>query len=247
MSKIVLIDADSLLYFEMGKDTLEEAIDGINQRIQQIIIETEAESYIGYLTLGKCFRYAAAKTKPYKYNRKGGMKPPIFYALRAYVQQAHGFISVDGYEADDMVGIGRDYFVSTGHEVTISSPDKDVLQQLAGKHYNYQKAEFVETSCEEAEKFLWKQVLMGDSTDGIPGIPGLGPKTADAIIDNMPESKLEYLEVVLSQYMSKFKTAEAIERFAETFKLVNIIKSMNDAPIDINIEVFNLQNLDTWE
>ena len=247
MSKIVLIDADSLLYFEMGKDTLEEAIEGINQRIQQIIIETEAESYIGYLTLGKCFRYAAAKTKPYKYNRKGGMKPPIFYALRAYVQQAHGFISVDGYEADDMVGIGRDYFVSTGHEVTISSPDKDVLQQLAGKHYNYQKAEFVETSCEEAEKFLWKQVLMGDSTDGIPGIPGLGPKTADAIIDNMPESKLEYHEVVLSQYMSKFKTAEAIERFAETFKLVNIIKSMNDTPIDINIEVFNLQNLDTWE
>lgn len=247
MSKIVLIDADSLLYFEMGKDTLEEAIDGINQRIQQIIIETEAESYIGYLTLGKCFRYAAAKTKPYKYNRKGGMKPPIFYALRAYVQQAHGFISVDGYEADDMVGIGRDYFVSAGHEVTISSPDKDVLQQLAGKHYNYQKAEFIETSCEEAEKFLWKQVLMGDSTDGIPGIPGLGPKTADAIIDNMPESKLEYHEVVLSQYMSKFKTAEAIERFAETFKLVNIIKSMNDTPIDINIEVFNLQNLDTWE
>lgn len=247
MSKIVLIDADSLLYFEMGKDTLEEAIDGINQRIQQIIIETEAESYIGYLTLGKCFRYAAAKTKPYKYNRKGGMKPPIFYALRAYVQQAHGFISVDGYEADDMVGIGRDYFVSAGHEVTISSPDKDVLQQLAGKHYNYQKAEFIETSCEEAEKFLWKQVLMGDSTDGIPGIPGLGPKTADAIIDNMPESKLEYHEVVLSQYMSKFKTSEAIERFAETFKLVNIIKSMNDTPIDINIEVFNLQNLDTWE
>ena len=47
MSKIVLIDADSLLYFEMGKDTLEEAIDGINQRIQQILIETEAESYIG--------------------------------------------------------------------------------------------------------------------------------------------------------------------------------------------------------
>ena len=37
MTKIVLIDADSLLYFEMGKDTLEEAIEGIDQRIEQIV------------------------------------------------------------------------------------------------------------------------------------------------------------------------------------------------------------------
>ena len=55
MTKIALIDADSLLYFEMGKDTLEEAIEGIDQRIEQIVTETEADSYIGYLTLGKCF------------------------------------------------------------------------------------------------------------------------------------------------------------------------------------------------
>ena len=70
MSKIVVIDADSLLYFEMGRDTLEEAIQGIDQRIEQIILETGAESYIGYLTLGRCFRYDIAKSKPYKYNRK---------------------------------------------------------------------------------------------------------------------------------------------------------------------------------
>ena len=37
MTKIALIDADSLLYFEMGKDTLEEAIEGIDQRIEQIV------------------------------------------------------------------------------------------------------------------------------------------------------------------------------------------------------------------
>ena len=247
MSKIVLIDADSLLYFEMGKDTLEEAIDGINQRIQQIIIETEAESYIGYLTLGKCFRYDVAKTVPYKHNRKGGLKPPIFYALRAYVQQAHGFRSIDGYEADDMVGIAKDYFISQGREAIISSPDKDVLQQIRGRHYNYQKAEFVETTAEDAKKFLWKQVIMGDSTDGIPGIPGLGPKTADAIIDNMPKSKLAYHEVVLSHYMAKFDLPEAVDRFAETFKLVYILKSLEDLHESAYLDAFNLQTFNTDE
>ena len=38
--KVALIDADSLLYYEMGKDTLEEAIEGINSRIQTILEET---------------------------------------------------------------------------------------------------------------------------------------------------------------------------------------------------------------
>ena len=242
MSKIALIDADSLLYFEMGKPTLEEAIEGIDQRIQQILIETEAQSYIGYLTLGKCFRYEVAKSKPYKHNRKGGAKPPIFYALRAYVQQAHNFRGVSGYEADDMVGIAKDYFISQGNEVVIASPDKDVLQQIRGKHYNYQKAEFVETNGDKANKFLWKQVLMGDSTDGIPGIPGLGPKTADAIIDNMPKSKLAYHEVVLSQYMAKFDLPEAIDRFAETFKLVYILKKVEE--FDGSIDAFNLETYD---
>lgn len=245
--KVALIDADSLLYFEMGKDTLEEAIDGINQRIQQILIETEAESYIGYLTLGKCFRYDIAKSKPYKHNRKGGLKPPIFYALRAYVQQEHNFRSVDGFEADDMVGIAKDYFKSQGIECVISSPDKDVLQQIPGKHYNYQKAEFVETTAEDAKKFLWKQVLMGDTTDGIPGIPGLGPKTADAIIDNMPKSKLAYHEVVLSQYTAKFKMQEGVKRFAETFQLVYILKNKEDLSEDLYEFAFNqVKPEDVW-
>ena len=62
MSKIVLIDADSLLYFEMGKDTLEEAIEGLHNRIEEILVQTGCEKYIGYLTRGKSFRYDIAKS-----------------------------------------------------------------------------------------------------------------------------------------------------------------------------------------
>lgn len=228
--KVALIDADSLLYFEMGKDTLEEAIEGLNNRIQEILIKTESDHYIGYLTRGKCFRYDIAKSKPYKYNRKHGSKPPIYYALDAYIQQdPWNFRSFAGLEADDLVGIAR-HILDDG--CVICSPDKDVLQQLRGKHYNYQKGEFHETRDDQARDFLWKQVLMGDSTDGIPGIPGLGPKTADAIINNKPDV-LSHHQVVLSQYLAKFKLDEGISRFYETFKLVRMHTNIDVAEKDV--------------
>ena len=61
--KTALIDADSLLYYEMGKSTLEEAIEGLDIRIHQIINFVGANNYAGFLTLSKCFRYDVAKTK----------------------------------------------------------------------------------------------------------------------------------------------------------------------------------------
>ena len=63
----------------MGKDTLEEAIEGLNNRIEQIV-QTESDNYIGFLTRGKCFRYNIARSKPYKHNRKYGSKP--LYTMR---------------------------------------------------------------------------------------------------------------------------------------------------------------------
>ena len=50
-----LIDADSLIYFEMNKPTLEEAIAGIDDRIVNILKETKANDFAGFLTVGRCF------------------------------------------------------------------------------------------------------------------------------------------------------------------------------------------------
>ena len=69
--KVALIDADSLMYYEMNASTLEEAQEGIDNRIHSIISLTKCDAYAGFLTIGRCFRYGLAKTKAYKYNRKG--------------------------------------------------------------------------------------------------------------------------------------------------------------------------------
>ena len=223
--KIALIDADSLLYYEMGKPTLEEAIEGINNRIDTILTETGADSYAGFLTIGKCFRYNLAKTKPYKHNRKFSSKPPIFYALKEYLQQEpHNFVYVYKLEADDCVSAYATVIDAIkGKSYVICSPDKDVLKQVPGRHYNFQKMEWVNTSVEDAYKFLWIQTLMGDSTDGIPGIPGMGIKTSQKLIEDNPDDK--YYEKVLSVYIDKFGPKDGVCKFAETFNLVYMLRT----------------------
>ena len=53
---ICLIDADSLMYYEMDKPTLEDAIYGIDQRIATMLSECNTSKFVGFLTEGRCFR-----------------------------------------------------------------------------------------------------------------------------------------------------------------------------------------------
>ena len=218
---IALIDGDSLIYYEMGKATLEEALESLDGRLHQMFEMTHATKYAGFLTQGKCFRYAAATTQPYKGNRKYGNKPIIFPAIKEYLKQKWNFMSIPELEADDLVSIYHDPL-----KTVICSPDKDVLYQNAGIHYNYGKAETVIVDDIEADTFLWKQMLMGDSTDGIQGIPKVGPKTADAWLQSPNTQQMPMF--VLEKYIEKFGYAEGISKFAETFKLVYMLKCKKD-------------------
>ena len=230
---IALIDGDSLIYYEMNKPTLEEALDSLDGRLHQMFEEVKATKYAGFLTSGKCFRYNAAKTKPYKGNRKYGNKPIIFPAIKEYLRQRWNFISVPELEADDLVSIYHDPL-----KTVICSPDKDVLYQNKVCNYNYGKAEFVTVDENEATTFLWKQMLMGDSTDGIQGIPKVGPKTADTWLKNIAPQDMP--KFVLEKYTEKFGIHEGITKFAETFKLVYILKTKEDVLRETGIELPDL-------
>lgn len=244
--KIALIDGDSLIYYEMNKPTLEEALESLDARLEQMFEQVEATEYAGFLTSGRCFRYAAAKTKPYKGNRKYGDKPYIFPAIKEYLRQHWGFTSIPELEADDLVSIHHDPL-----KTVICSPDKDVLYQNSGTHYNYGKAEEVVVDDVESIRFLWKQMLMGDSTDGITGIPKVGPKTADAWLKDVDRDEMP--SFVLEKYIEKFGYATGISKFAETFKLIYILKTKEDVQREAGIELPELitykvkKQDDLWE
>jgi hypothetical protein len=232
--KIALIDGDSLIYYEMSKPTLEEALEGIDMRITQMLNITGCTHYAGFLTQGKCFRYNIATTKPYKYNRKRGDKPIIFPAIKEYLKQKWKFTYVPELEADDLVSVYHDPL-----KTVICSPDKDVLYQNKVSNYNYGKTEFTTVDENESLRFLWKQVLMGDSTDGITGIPKVGPKTADAWLEDM--LPVEMPTFVLNKYIEKFGNSEGIHRFTETFKLIYILKTKEDVLRETGIELPELE------
>ena len=235
--KVLLIDIDSIIYYEAFKEKLEWAIQGIDERMQRIFKETGTNKYIAFLTEGKCFRYAKALSSDYKGSRKGKDKPKWFYVLKDYLKAEYGAISIDGLEADDCVA----YFANNPLFYTmICSPDKDVLLQCPGTHYNYQMVGvkdskvmfeskgFVETSEEEALNFLYLQMLMGDSTDGISGIEGMGPKKAEKYLSYMESEIGDTNSHILSAYINKYKPIEGISRFSETFKLVYLLKTDED-------------------
>jgi 5'-3' exonuclease len=225
LDNVCLIDGDSLLYYEMGRESFEEACKGLDERLSDILAKCNTNRYVAFLTEGRCFRYNVDFLYKAKRKRKGD-RPIIFPSLVEYLKKEWGFTSVEGLEADDLVSYYSNALTTFNIATPIiCSPDKDVLYQCVGTHYNYRTAQFIETTEEEATSFLWKQVLMGDSTDNIPGLPGVGEKTAD----NWLKGRTKDFEVfALKQYIDKFGSTEGVRKFYQSFSLVKLLKDDSD-------------------
>ena len=240
---ICLIDGDSLLYYEMDKPTLEEAVAGLDQRLNHMLNTCNTSSFAGFLTKGKCFRYNV--DPEYKARRKDARlsRPIIFLALQEYLIQRWKFTYLSELEADDLVAY---YSYNTERKTIICSPDKDVLYQCVGMHYNYRTTEFVHTSPSAALSFLWKQVLMGDSTDNIPGLKGVGEKTAQNWLKDRTK---DFEGFAIKKYVEQFGMTEGIFKFNQTFRLVYLLKTEQDVIREFGkniipeLSIYNLTNV----
>ncbi len=100
-------------------------------------------------------------------------------------------IEMEGYEADDLIATYARLMTETGGDTTIISSDKD-LMQLVNDHvgmYDPMKdreigvAEVIEKWGVGPDKMIDLQALTGDSVDNVPGVPGIGPKTAAQLLE----------------------------------------------------------------
>jgi len=239
MEKVLLIDGDALLYYEAFKEqTFEEAKVGIYKRLEIILKTTKANKYVAFLSCSNNFRHKIAKTKDYKSGRNNN-KPKLFYKLKDFIMNNLGFCVINQYEADDLV-LYYAYNLKN-YECIICSPDKDVLYQKEGKHFNYQYkkfnnseevklGDFVNVTQFEVEYFKCKQLLTGDSVDSIIGIPKLGKVKADKILKDL-KTKEELFEAVVKKYIEHFKCNQlAINKLCENINLLQMIT--NDDLID---------------
>lgn len=160
------------------------------------MLSIEHTSYQLYIQGKDNFRYDIYPE--YKGNRQPDTKPVHMKEMEKYLIERWGAIVVDGEETDDRVSILHS---TMPIETCIVTIDKDLLN-TPGWNYNYDKCLLVNITKEEAELNFARQLLTGDSTDNIPGLAGVGAKTAEKLL---PEWRKDWLDVVREEYTKHYK------------------------------------------
>ena len=170
-----------------------------NQMITPPFAEDEEITYQMYIQGSGNFREEIYED--YKGNRNSADKPVHMEEMVDYLKNVWGAIVVEGEETDDKVSYlqYQSYMSSTYPSTCIVTIDKD-LKNTPGYNYNYDKKELIFITPEEADLNFARQLLTGDSTDNIPGLKGMGPKTAVKIL---PEWREDWLDIVIHHYKAK--------------------------------------------
>ena len=187
---------DYQMWSERKLEPLENALHNVNVQVNKIkdALSLNDEDLHMYLSGGVNYRFAIAKTRPYKGTRDASHRPTHEQAIKKFISTKWTTTVTDGIEADDALGIAQT------DETIIISIDKD-LDMIPGKHYNFMHDVAYEISESEALRAFAGQMLMGDSTDCIPGLPKVGKKKADSILEGVPDTDL--LNTVVREYASR--------------------------------------------
>ncbi len=159
-------------------------------------------------------------------------------------------IEKEGYEADDLIATYARMAEAVGAEVTIISSDKDLMQLVTPMVSMYDSMkdkqigipDVIEKWGVPPEKMIDLQALTGDSTDNVPGIPGIGPKTAAQLLEEFGD-----LDTLLARAgeIKQQKRRENIIEFSEIARISRqLVTLKTDTPIDVGLEDFGLEPQD---
>ncbi len=270
MEKLLLIDGNSIMnrtFYGLplltdAKGRYTNAVFGfINILLRTIDVEKPSHVLIAFDSKAPTFRHL--EYKEYKGNRKG--MPEELKEQMPLVKDVLKIMGIsqyqeDGIEADDILGTLSLKFEQFG-QVTVLSGDRDLLQlasdktkvsiprtkggQTTTEHYDFK--EFVNTYGFTPSQFIDVKGMMGDSSDNIPGIPGVGEKTAHKFIIKYQSLEGLYEHVDELPGKTKIKVAENKD-LAFMSRDLATIKRDCEIPIDAEDMVLdNYLNQDTFE
>jgi len=156
-------------------------------------------------------------------------------------------IEKEGFEADDLIATYARIAEQAGGDVTIVSSDKDLMQLVTPSVSMYDSMKDKQISIPEViekwgvppEKMIDLQSLTGDSTDNVPGIPGIGPKTAAQLLEEFGD--LDTLLARASE-IKQNKRRENILAFADQTKISRELVTLNtDVPLDVDLDSLVLE------
>lgn len=256
--KIVLIDGHSILhraYFGMPPLTTAEGIptNAVFGFIKMMLnfLEDEKPEYfaVAFDVHAKTFRHDL-------FTEYKGTRKPMEDDLRSQVTLMKEvlrsmdvpILEKEGYEADDILGTVAHRMEEKGLDVRIISGDRDLLQLATEKICiripktkkgtttveNYFAKDVEEAYGVTPLEFIEVKALQGDSSDNIPGIPGVGEKTAQALIAQYHTVENVY------KHREEVKPKKAQESITNHYELALLCKKLAtillEAPIDFNLE-----------
>ena len=153
----------------------------VDDMMNTMLLNLQCEKYVGFLTGRNNFRKVLYPE--YKANRKDKPKPKWLQSCRDYLQHRWYAEVVDGIEADDALGIRASHELGS----IICSIDKDLLQ-IPGDHYNFVKDEYTYIGGRAADLNYWCQLLVGDTSDNVVGVRGIGPVKARKALEPLKDA-----------------------------------------------------------
>ena len=198
----------------------------------------------------------------YKGNRKG-MPPELREQIPVLKNLLHAMniytMEEKGYEADDLLGTAAKKMEREGLEVCIVSGDRDLLQ-IASDHIkiripktkrtgteieDYYARDVLEKCGVTPEQIIELKALMGDASDNIPGVPGIGEKTAVKLIKEYKTIENAYEHV---QEIKPNKASQALKQYYDLAKLSKTLATIRtDSPVDFSLDQVAAAELFTKE
>ena len=189
----------------------------------------------------------------YKANRSEApddLAPQFEYIRKSVVAFNLPSVDLPNYEADDLIATYVEQILAKGAKVTIVSSDKDLMQLYRKdvRIFDPMKNKFITPEDIVTkfgvgpEKVIDVQSLAGDSSDNVPGVPGIGVKTAAELIN-----KYGTLEKLLdnAQEIKQNKRRETlIENKDKAIISKKLVTLMKDAPVERKLEEFHLKEID---
>ncbi len=272
MKKLVLIDGNSIMnrafYGIMGSKALTtkdgkytNAIYGFLAILFKLL-EEEKPDYIGVTFDLKAPTARHKMYEGYKANRKGmptelaEQMPIIKDVLRA---MNIDIIEKEGYEGDDVIGTLSRYGEQKGLEVVILSGDRDTFQLATDNvRINIPRTKGGKTETEifnrekvkevygiEPKQLIEVKGLQGDASDNIPGVPGIGEKTALSLVQKYETIDNLYKKLESGEADVKGKQKEKLEQNKDLAYLSRTLGEINTkVPIEDTLEELKLEEWD---
>ena len=228
------------------------AVSGFCNMLNKLVDDAMADDDIGHLAV--VFDTARRSFRNEIYPEYKAHRPPppedlvpqfplVRDATRAFNVAC---VEMEGFEADDLIATYADLAVAAGHEVVIVSSDKDLMQMVGErvsmrdpmKQTVIREEQVVEKFGVGPDKVIDVQALAGDSSDNVPGVPGIGVKTAAELIGAYGD-----LETLLGR-AGEIKQPKRRQNLLENAGLARVSRELvtlkRDVPVEDGIEALEI-------